>query len=93
MKFDPTRNYFIVGNGKTMTIRDRGVFYELGSSGENYRKPKRAIHSKNVFGNTGTQAAIGFAYQHFSGPKQLLCFENILHSTCLSSCTCDTTTD
>jgi hypothetical protein len=45
MIFDqhPPGNYFIVGNGKTMTIRDRGVFYETGASGENHRKPKRAI--------------------------------------------------
>jgi hypothetical protein len=39
----PTENCFIVGNGKTTTIRDRGVFYETGASGENHRKPKRAI--------------------------------------------------
>lgn len=59
MKFDqhPTRNYFIVGNGKTMTIRDSGVFYEHGASGENHTKTKtdhHQIHSKNsVFGNIG----------------------------------------
>jgi hypothetical protein len=50
MTFDEhqTRNYFIVGNGKTTTIRDRGPFYETGASGENHRKSKRTIIESTV---------------------------------------------
>jgi len=36
-------SHFIVDNGETMTIRDRGVFCETGASWANHRKPKRAI--------------------------------------------------
>ena len=75
-----TRNYFIVGNvKKTMTIRDHGVFYENGASGENHRKPKRAIIKRTVkTASSGTKAATGCAYQHSPGPQQLLYWPNII---------------
>jgi len=74
-----TGNYFIVGNGKTMTIRDRDVFYETGASVENHIKPKRAIIESTLkTASSGIQAAIGCDYQHFPGPQQLLFCENIL---------------
>ena len=60
MRFDqhPTRNYFIAGNGKTMTIKDHGVFYEYGATGGKHRNPKRAIIKPTAKNKTASSVNI-----------------------------------